>query len=720
MDQTLVQSGFDAEVVLGERYLQYLLLLAVDVGLIPVEFTFEQPGQPENGLFHARLMVPNDLDRTYALDPAAAQPEPGGGNAFSVEILFGHPLGADLKVSVRAHVTRAEDNFDLELTVELFVKLGLQKTPDSSGTGLDAASISIELVQVNGPADDLLERFKPVVDRTLDLSGVGSGGRLQDIVLRKFAADGDSELPAALGVYLNLRLRSGPEEGRFLPARGDVALAKNLLPADADLVFATRADIYGAMAADAKFRRAVPSGSGFHYPLKFKKRNGTLVHVIVEPLVENGPAGVDPADGPVFKDQLRTRIKAEVEVDNWFDPDLTLIIDVFAGIDADGVMTWNSNSTVKDSSLIHDILLAGIAAAFIPLTGPLGALVILTGLEIGKHVAAGLISDYYDVDERVEARLDATLLDIAPNRLTLVRRRWDPLYETQHQIGLRGGGTLINDKGFAFWGRAVLTRATQPVGDVVIRDTVRGIDGAPTSLVYRVQDIDSVRDQLAAVAPAADRRTWIEPDPVNDPTSVQVTVEEALSRIDASRLLGTHRYLVKGVEIEGNTVQQMLVISERESNEQRNRLLDEETVKISERITLDEAANVRAQVIADLDASGVIPTQQQIDAAVAAQLQIRIDADVKAYEDGALAADLEAALLPLLRLQLAPTHFGALQAQGVLSINDFDLIQLTESNRFYYRDRYSARLEKTPAVREADNLVNRPRFRSTPTGPEFI
>lgn len=714
MDQTRVQSGFDAEVMLGERYLQYLLLLAVDVGLIPVEFTFEQPGQPEKGLLHAQLIVPNDLDRTYAPDPAAPLPEPGRRDAFGVEILFGHPLGADLKVKVLAHTTRAEPEFDLVVTVELFVKIGLQKTPDSSGVGLAAASISIELVDVTGPAPDLLARFKPLVDRALDLTGVGSGGRLQDIALRKFAADGAA--PAALGVYLNLRLRSGPQVDTFLLARGDVALARNLLPADADMVFATRADIYGAMAVDAKFRRAVPSGSGFSFPLKFKDRNGTLLSVIVEPgRLENG----QPGSPPVFTNRLRTRIEAEVEVDNFFDPEFTLVLDIFSDVDADGVMTWNSDSEVQDSSFLLDLLLAGFAALFIPFVGPGIGLIIFTGLEIGKKIAEAIVAEYY-LDDRVEKRLDATLLDIAPNRLTIVRRRWDPLYETQHQIGLRAGGTLITDNGLAFWGRAVLTRATRPVSDVVIRDSVRDIDETPTALIYRVQDIASVREQLTALVPALDRRTWIEPDRTNEPTSVQVTVQETIARIGESRLLGTHPYLVKGVEMDGSTIKNLLVISERESNEQKNRLLDEKTASVAATITANQEATVRAQVIADFATSGVIPTQPEVDAAVARALQTLIDTEVTAYVDGALTADLDAALLPLLRLQLAPTHFGELQAKGVLTIKDFDLIHLTASNRFYYRDHFDGTVEKTAAQRQADNLPHRPRYRSTATGPEFI
>ena len=40
IDQTKVTSGFDVEVLLQGGYLQQLLLLACDSGLIPVEMTF--------------------------------------------------------------------------------------------------------------------------------------------------------------------------------------------------------------------------------------------------------------------------------------------------------------------------------------------------------------------------------------------------------------------------------------------------------------------------------------------------------------------------------------------------------------------------------------------------------------------------------------------------------------------------------------------------------
>lgn len=700
MDQSLVRSGFDAEIALGERYLQYLLLLAVDTGLIPVEFSFADT-DPTKAPITARLVLPNDIDRTYTLDAGAVLPEPGGDDAGAVTILFGDPHGADLRIDAQLRLIRAPD-LDVIGRIKLFVRLGLQKA--TSGGALDSAGLQIELVHVEGLTD--VDRLKPFVDRTLSLDGLGTGGRVADIALRKFPADGDA--PAALVLYLNLVLRSGPQSGAFLEPRGDVALGQNFLPPDQDLAFATRKDIYADMANDAFFRRAVPTGSGYSYPLKFKHRNGTLLGVVVEPIDEVNRA-----------DRLRMRIKAEVEVDNWPDPDITLIIDAFSGDDDEGVMTWNSASEAHDSSILHDALLAGIAAALIPLVGPGAALAIFTGLEIGKHVAEGLISDHY-IGDRVERRLDATLLDIAPNRLTLLRRRWDPFYETQHQIGLRRGETMINADGVAFTGRAVLTRATKAIAGVVIRDSEHDGDAFPTALRYRVADIEPFRDQLAARAPAADRLAFLELQADVEPNLFQVGVDDAIVRIGSDRLLGTHPYLVEAIEVRANSISRLLVVSQRESDEQRDALIAEHRAAVEPGIVTANEPTERAAVLAEFATSGVIPTPEQIEAAVAARLQALVDADVEAYIDGPLAADLEARLLPLLRFELDADHFGRLQSDGVLELRDFDLVRIAARDAFYYRDHYVAAIETTAAKRRADNLRSKPRYRSTPTGPVFL
>ncbi|MCC7062757.1 MAG: hypothetical protein IT456_08140 [Planctomycetes bacterium] len=700
MDQTLVRSGFDLEIALGERYLQYLLLLALDVGLIPVEFTFVEPEHPEKGPIRALMVVPSVVDRTYALDPAAVLPEEGSPQAFQTEVLFGDVDGADLKVTAKVHLVRAGDGLDVVSTIFLFVRLGLLKV--AGGGGLESASLTLELVR----ASLGFAQLKPLVDRTLSLDALANGGRIADIAMRKFPAQGVT--PASLHVYLNLMLRSGPQPGAFLEPRGDVLVGENILPEGADMAFATRSDIYGDLAADAFFRRAVRSGAGYSYPLHFKHRDGTLLGIRVEPTsVEEGA------------NKLRMRIKTEIEVDNWPDPDVTLLVDVFGGVDADGVMTWNSSTTAADSGLLYHLLLAGLSAALIPLFGPGGALLVFSGLEIAKHVLTEEITSYY-LSDKVERRLDATLLDIAPNRLTLLRRRWDPFYETQHQIGLRAGGTAINQNGIAMWGQAVLTRTTTVIGSVVIRDTERVDEEAPTALRYRVDDFESVRATIEQVVPGADRRAFVRHDPQADPDLCQVTVADALLRIAEQRLVGAHPYLIKRIEVRDNKIDKLLLVSERESKEQRNGLIAEHREAVTPGIIAAHEAEVRAQVLAEIAATGVFVAPDEVEARVAAGLQAFIDAAVAEYEAGQLTGDLEARLLPLLRFELGATHIGKLQQQGVLTVAEFDLVHLAARDQYYYRDRYVPALETTPAKRLADNLRNMPRFESTPLGPVFV
>src|SRR5207344_513931 len=133
---------------------------------------------------------------------------------------------------------------------------------------------------------EVMAQLAPFVNRSLDLGSTGSGARLERLAIRKHAADADHD--AALGVYLNLRLRSGPHDGDFLGSRGSLSDALNLLPAGEDVAFATRADLYGALGPDARFRRAVPDGGGFSYPIyrhPSKKEGyiGELLDVLVRP-----------------------------------------------------------------------------------------------------------------------------------------------------------------------------------------------------------------------------------------------------------------------------------------------------------------------------------------------------------------------------------------------------------------------------------------------------
>lgn len=104
---------------------------------------------------------------------------------------------------------------------------------------------------------------------------------------------------------------------------------------------------------------------------------------------------------------------------------------------------------------------------------------------------------------------------------------------------------------------------------------------------------------------------------------------------------------------------------------------------------------------------------------MSARLETLIAEDVAAYEAGQLVNDLAAAIDPLLRFSLAPDGFGELQEHRVLTVNDFDRITTTDpdgESRYHYRDHYVRSEEPTPALRLADNLVNRPRFSTAADG----
>ena len=101
IDQTRVQSGFDVEVLLGSRYLQYLLLLATEIGEIPVKASF---GDPE---VIASLLAPLGFDRTYQANANVDQlVESNRDDPFAVDVLVNDPGGADVRVTLRMDLSK--------------------------------------------------------------------------------------------------------------------------------------------------------------------------------------------------------------------------------------------------------------------------------------------------------------------------------------------------------------------------------------------------------------------------------------------------------------------------------------------------------------------------------------------------------------------------------------------------------------------------------------
>lgn len=153
LDQSRVTSGFDAEILLGERQFSYMLLALVDSGVIPSQLLI--------GTTQLGLLGPAQVDRTYEPHPDA----PFGSvsdsrHPFEVEILFGHPSGADLRV-------HAVIDFEgLGVEADLFVALTLTTVPDELGM-LASALLHLDVRDVSGPAIDAAQALKGIAKETI-------------------------------------------------------------------------------------------------------------------------------------------------------------------------------------------------------------------------------------------------------------------------------------------------------------------------------------------------------------------------------------------------------------------------------------------------------------------------------------------------------------------------------------------------------------------------
>jgi hypothetical protein len=723
MDQTRVTSGYDVEVAMGGRYLQYLLLTAVETGQFPIEETFTPDGGGDP--IRVQVLFPNTVDRTDPVDANAPQPlEAPTLEAFRVQILPTHPMGADLQVTVWLQLTRGTQ--PVVGFIDLYIGIVLDTTPDTDGIGLGAMTLKLELLEISGPLvtiaesnmlprAELLARLQPLINQDISMNDLGSGGRIGEIHMKRLAADTETEREAALGLYLNLVLRAGPQKDNLLGPRGDLTLAQNILEPGADITFATRASIYGDFADDAYHRMARRSGSGYHHPVM--KKDEKLFDV-VEIEAKPHQVYVDQPHPfpPVLTDtnRLRVSVEGEYAINNLPDPNFTVHIFVYEALDAEGIMSWTSGVDVE-ASILADILFGVIALATVPFLGAYSVLV-FAALKTAQYITEAAIAEWV-VEEKTDKKVDAALLDVVPNRFTIVRRRWDPFFTTNHQMGLRPGATLINPQGLALWGTAALTRTTDPAKSVVIREAVRDAGGNATHLIYRVEGLEG-SEYLEAVAPGMHRGRFTQPDPDNQPQLFQLAVDDAVARVASRELDGSETYEVQAIEFQGGVVVNLLVISSREIKEQRNWLVGEVTAT-AEAAAEAEDSIIRSEVLGEFDAQGIIPTDEQVEAEVAARKQKIVATALAAYEESSLANDLAAAIAPLLRFELSPDQFGRLQTEGLLRIVKYELVEIGTAERYYYRDRYVRDEEPTTAARLADNLHSQPRYRNTPAGRVF-
>jgi hypothetical protein len=562
IDQSLVQSGFDAEILMGSRYLRYLLLSSVETGTFPTRIAIADPA------LDITIHPPEDYQRLYQPN-ALAEPLPTpDARAFETAILFDQPSGADLRIRMITDLReRQTGNQITGQFVDLFVTLTLETQLDGQGIpreprlrlavvdlGLDG-SLLLALAFAGMTKEDLLPLIKDQVDRSIDLGVVGAGQNLQAIEMQKLGADG--EHPGALGVYLDLRLRSGPAPTAFLGDRGDLANARNFLPEGDDLAFGMAGALYSRLGDDALFRMAqeTAAGSGeYHYPLRADPNNpeseqkGKIKNITVSALAGN---------------VLRIDVHGEFFVDWLPDPDFHFTFDVTPVVE-NGLLTFSITNDI-DVDLLGSLLVGLVLVGLVLGIGAasIAALLVLGAQElIVEPIALSQVRDK-------AGAFDASFLDALPHRVAAERRRWDPFYTTEHQIVALLDAVQITSAGIGFSGRAALDKEPDPTDHVVIRDEARGDDGAVTELWYRVRDIDQIGPDLERAFLATDRRPYARVEGDAEPNLLRLTMDQVRSRLGEARLLESIAYVPKKVYVRDGQIRLLLCISETELDEVR-------------------------------------------------------------------------------------------------------------------------------------------------------
>jgi hypothetical protein len=677
----------------------YILLGQIEAGHIPLEFNVGEAGSDLD--LTVTLAPPNDYTRLYTPDPSTPLPMPAAAS-FGIRLLD-ESEDAFLRLTLFATVVDNTTGGVINPPVILLIDLDLEAEETDNGLEENHA-LRISLVGLDQGLANLLENegidsamvedaIREQLDRTISLS-MSQGQRVQRIRMRKFV-DGDHR---SLGLYIDLALRSGPEDDTYHEPRGDVDLAQDFRTAGKPLAFATSPGLFPLLGPDLKFRVAEetePNSGEFRFPLRKNpldpesEKVGKIKDVSVGPefvISENQP--------PQPTGRLMFNLHGEY-TDAIGDPDFNLQIFFDPQIDG-GIVEWDLDVDV-DLGLLATLFLIAGGIILTLLFGPgLGwGSTLFIGSILGLAVLKGLIAEPLAsklIEDRLEDKGDMSFLDAIPFRIPASRRRWDPFYITEHQVVALVDNVEIDFFGIAFEGNdIVLDKQPKPVSHTIIRDEERSGDGAITALRYRVRDFERIAADLEATGPGLDRMSFSQIDPVGEPTLVSLTAAQIAERIEADRLRAPLTYTPNRIHLVENQIDALLCLSRRESNEERRRIINEFRTSAEEEIIDEDGDEIRDEVTAELeDELDEPPTDEEIDKAFDKRVETLVDTRQVEFEETDLPDLLEAAVAQLLRFDLAPEELIELQLAGVVILDGTEIIERHNSNGSvtpYYRDR---------------------------------
>ena len=530
--------------------------------------------------------------------------------------------------------------------------------------------------------------------------------------------DGDQ---GTLGIYVDLPLRSGPGN-EFLPPRGDIGLAQNFREPKKAIAFATSPGLFLLLGPDAKFQRAElsPGSSEYRYPFRQDMSDSSGEELGTIDSITAGPKFTIDSNGqPILTGELDFSVDGDYTASG---PNIGFTMHFYfnpkrntkEGI-AKGIVEWESDIHV-DFGLLGTIILAVIGLIF--LAAPLyvgaslgfyilvAAIASLVGGAFGLPIAEHFVSKA--IAEKVDEQSQASVLDSLPIRLPAAFRRWDPFYETQHQIVAKLDEPMVIDQlGMAFTAKElVLDKQPVPPVDTAPRDEVRD-NGVVTAIRYEVPDIDEeMAIGFEAKGPGVDRLDFVRADPVNEPTLVTLTLDQIVDRKAQKRVLAPIVLDAQRINMFEGQIAQLLCITWRIRTDQRNRLIGEFQRSAREDIETNELTEIEQKARKALtEKLHRPPTPEELGKEVELRIQSRIAELQKAYEDDGLRKDLHAALAPLLHFDLAPEELIALQEPGIFSLDGKEIIVRDNRNGTrtpYYRDH--------PDGDPRDNLLSLPHY----------
>jgi hypothetical protein len=410
------------------------------------------------------------------------------------------------------------------------------------------------------------------------------------------------------------------------------------------------------------------------------------------------------------------RITIDGEVTDPIDltnTDVTMTIDLRPRLADDGSLEWDTNFDV-DVDAVFEFTTIWAATLLGILFGPAGALYFLGAVflvELGVGIGISLYKE-----GSVQEKADATLADVIPDRLTISTRRWDPFYATLHQVVTKPSQAEFNHAGFVMCGKAFVGRQLVPPVNTFIRDETRDPTGLLNGLRYEIADFEKVKRDTELLAPGTSRRTFT-PASEDEPDLWSLTLDEFKARKDDPEgplVLTKIPYFPAYVYVREHQIAQILSISGSEIEALQAQIRGEAKERGRQRIRNLEGDAITQDVIDDL---GPGATQEEIDAEVEKRIEKKLKKVMDNYHSPSpLRLARDGSMEPLLRFDISPEELVMLEDKDVLVVDNGQLKTIHGRRVLdYIRDiRHHGAEEE-----DDDNLLGRPRYKPTATGPVF-